>query len=230
MSEFYQSMNDVRYTAAIGHVVTVAGTLKDTGVAANADGRKIVPAGYPIKPASSTIVGAMKDGVACGAGEGPLAEVILVNDVDVTDGDAAATFMVEGILAGSKLIGWPSGAQTALASKGFRFVGAVNQNDPPALAFEVVDHTSEADQYMISTVDPAAGANNSYIAEISETDEYVFHEVGTDMSGGTAYVLGSAIVASEGEYVALYEVDATGKVIKAGIAQIEVEEVEAPAG
>lgn len=222
MSNLYQSMNDVRYTAAIGHWVAISGTLKNTGVEANSDGKKIVPAGYPIKPLSDTIVGDMKAGVVCGEGEGPSAEVILVSDVDVTDGDAPATFMTKGMLAGSQLPTWPSGSQTALTAKGFKFVGVVNQDNPPALVFEVEDHTTETGNYMVATVAPELTAGNSYVVEVVETEGYVLHEVATDLSTGTAYTLGNAIAATEGDYIALYEVDATDKVVKAGIAQIEV--------
>jgi len=77
--------------------------VSDAGVAANAEGRKIVPAGT-VWPANDAT-----------------AEGILFNDVDVTEGPQAAALMVEGYVLEARLPVAPDAtAKTAMTEIKFR--------------------------------------------------------------------------------------------------------------
>lgn len=130
MAEFYNSPTDIRYTAAVGTWLAVAGTLDGTGVVAGTDGRKIVPAGTSVKPKTSgkTIVGDYDaaiitlDETAPAAGDATHedAECLTVHEYDVTDGPVTATFFVYAVV-NEDLITIDAAAKTALEAKGFRF-------------------------------------------------------------------------------------------------------------
>jgi hypothetical protein len=92
------------------HYVNLAITVDDTGIAANADGKKIVPAG--------TIMGG---GVLADPTElavpvnGATSEGVLFNDVDVTYGPAPGALLIHGFVDLAKLPAAPvSAAITAL--------------------------------------------------------------------------------------------------------------------
>ncbi|MFH5185733.1 hypothetical protein ACHHV8_25505 [Paenibacillus sp. TAB 01] len=84
------------------HYVDLAVTVDDTGIAANADGRKIVPAGTII---GNGILGditklAKKAVTTTGVSN---AEGVLFYDVDVTYGPASGALLIHGFIDVSKL-------------------------------------------------------------------------------------------------------------------------------
>lgn len=94
------------------HYVNVAVTVDDTGISANADGRKIVPAGTiigngmltdPTKKAKKAVT---NTGVSN-------AEGVLFNDVDVTYGPAAGAMLVHGFIDLNKLPVAPTAEEIA---------------------------------------------------------------------------------------------------------------------
>lgn len=102
------------------HYVNVAITVSDTGVSANGEGRKIVPAGTflgggvlanettPAVRATTTL-------------EVSNAEGVLFEDVDVTDGPAKGALLIHGFLDTSKLPVAPTAEEKA-ALKQITFV------------------------------------------------------------------------------------------------------------
>lgn len=92
------------------HYVALAVTVDDTGITADANGKKIVPAG--------TILGGgfIDDDTAKAvkANDGT-AEGVLFNDTDVTYGPASGAAIIHGFIATDKLPEAPTGeAKTAL--------------------------------------------------------------------------------------------------------------------
>lgn len=94
------------------HYVNVAVTVDDTGIIANADGKKIVSAGTPVGGiGGATLADPAKkvekkntQGAASGvAGAGVDAEGVLFNDVDVTYGPAPGAMLIHGFLNLDKL-------------------------------------------------------------------------------------------------------------------------------
>lgn len=92
------------------HYVSVAVTVDDTGIVANADGKKIVPAG--------TIVGGgvLADPTKKVSEKNTAdAEGVLLNDVDVTYGPAPGAMVIHGFIDLNKLPAAPAAeAVTAL--------------------------------------------------------------------------------------------------------------------
>lgn len=87
----------------------------NTGVTANAEGRKIIPAGTPVGGTTSALetrntVLAVTNTAATGAN----AQGVLRHDVDVTDGNANATLVVRGEIDLSKCPTIVAEAKTAL--------------------------------------------------------------------------------------------------------------------
>jgi hypothetical protein len=94
---------------------TFPGTLSNTGVLADPDGRKIVYSGTPLKSGGTGTIRANRDVAVCvREGDGLLAETVLYEDVDVTDGSKPATFLLRGTINGSNLPRIPSASGTAL--------------------------------------------------------------------------------------------------------------------
>ncbi|MDU2066628.1 MAG: hypothetical protein E6713_17555 [Sporomusaceae bacterium] len=98
------------------HVVSIAVTMDDTGVTANADGKKIVPCG--------TIIGGIggkalaDDTLPVGLQNDTDAEGVLLNDVDVTYGPASGAMVIHGFIDLGKLPTAPDpAAVTALAGR-----------------------------------------------------------------------------------------------------------------
>lgn len=96
------------------HYVGISVMVDDAGIVANADGRKIVPAGTIIGGtggANAILVNRETlatehntQGVASGeAGAGVDAEGVLMHDVDVTNGDAQGTMIIHGFIDLNKL-------------------------------------------------------------------------------------------------------------------------------
>lgn len=101
------------------HYVAIGITIDDAGITANADGKKIVPAGTIIGGtgganailANSATLATKHNtqGVATStAGAGVDAEGVLLTDVDVTYGDASGTMIIHGFIDLSKLPEVPS--------------------------------------------------------------------------------------------------------------------------
>lgn len=111
------------------HYVAMAIMFDDEGIVANADGKKIVPAGTIIGGtggvnailADVTIKATKHNtqaGVTGAAGAAVDAEGVLFSDVDVTAGDAAGTMLIHGFVDLNKLPEAPSAAAvTALAGR-----------------------------------------------------------------------------------------------------------------
>jgi len=104
------------------HYVNLAVTVSDAGVVANADGKKIVPAGTILGGGflASTTALAVK---ATSTGT-PLvsdAEGVLFNDVDVTHGSASGAALIHGFVATDKLPVAPT-AEEVSALKQITFV------------------------------------------------------------------------------------------------------------
>ncbi|HZG16958.1 MAG TPA: hypothetical protein VE710_18360 [Candidatus Bathyarchaeia archaeon] len=98
------------------HYVAVAVTVDNTGVVANADGKKIVPAG--------TILGGgflADDTKKAVAANDATAEGVLFNDTDVTHGPAPGAAIIHGFIATGKLPAAPS-AEAVTALKQITFV------------------------------------------------------------------------------------------------------------
>lgn len=105
------------------HYVALGVMVDDAGITANADGKKIVPAG--------TIVGGgvlsdntkkvskknTQGGAAGTAGAAVDAEGVLLNDVDVTYGPSSGAMIIHGFIALDKLQEVPS-ADSMVALKG----------------------------------------------------------------------------------------------------------------
>lgn len=95
------------------HYVAIPVTVDDTGVAANADGKKIVPKG--------TIVGGgvlADPTVKVTVQNDADAEGVLFNDADVTDGPVGCAMLIHGFPALDKLPAAPTPeAKTALAGR-----------------------------------------------------------------------------------------------------------------
>ncbi|AKA68542.1 hypothetical protein [Clostridium scatologenes] len=105
------------------HYVTLGVTVDDTGITANSDGKKIVPAGTIVGGgvlSDSTKKVSAKNtqgGAAGSAGAGVDAEGVLLNDVDVTYGPASGAMIIHGFIALDKLPAAPV-ADSVTALKG----------------------------------------------------------------------------------------------------------------
>ena len=87
----------------------------NTGVSANADGKKIIPAGTPVGGATNVLETRNTVlAVTNTAGNGATAQGVLRHDVDVTNGNANATLVVRGEIDLSKCPTIVTEAKTAL--------------------------------------------------------------------------------------------------------------------
>lgn len=93
------------------HVIAIAVTVDDTGIVANSDGKKIVPAGTNVGGVSASVLAnedqlvceKNSDGVAGAAGAAVDAEGVLLHDVDVTYGPASGAMVIHGFINLGKL-------------------------------------------------------------------------------------------------------------------------------
>lgn len=108
------------------HFVAIAVTVDDTGITANADGKKIVPAGTNVggltasalADVSQMVTEKNSDGTAGAAGAAVDAEGVLLNDVDVTYGPASGAMIIHGFVDLGKLPEMPhANAVKALAGR-----------------------------------------------------------------------------------------------------------------
>ena len=89
--------------------------VSNTGVSANAEGKKIIPAGTPVGRATSVLETRNTVlSVTNTAGNGANAQGVLRHDVDVTNGNANATLVVRGEIDLSKCPTIVAEAKTAL--------------------------------------------------------------------------------------------------------------------
>jgi hypothetical protein len=97
------------------HYVTIGVTVDDAGIVANADGKKIVPAGTIVGNALISVLvdNTVKVSELNGAG----ADGVLLDDVDVTYGPASGAMIVHGFVATDKLPAAPN-ADAITALKG----------------------------------------------------------------------------------------------------------------
>ena len=98
------------------HYVNLTVTVSDAGIVANAEGKKIVPAGTIIGGGfltSESLVAVKKNGIG--------AEAVLFNDVDVTYGPAPGAAMIHGFVALDKLPEAPT-AEAIAALKQITFL------------------------------------------------------------------------------------------------------------
>lgn len=109
-------------TKFLDHSVNIAVTLTDSGVVANADGKKIVVAGTILGTAGANPILTDEAMLAIKSNtqgvDGVKAEGVLFNDVDVTHGPNSGAMMIHGFVDLDKLPEAPCAeAKTALAGR-----------------------------------------------------------------------------------------------------------------
>lgn len=83
------------------HYVALGVMVSDTGIIANADGKKIVPAGTIVGGATKKVLDNLDEPVAeknTQGSTGSAAEGVLLNDVDVTHGPASGAMVIHGYI------------------------------------------------------------------------------------------------------------------------------------
>ena len=94
------------------HYVNLAVTVSDAGIVANADGKKIVPAGTIL--GGGVIADDTKDAVkATTTADASNAEGVLFNDTDVTSGPAKGALLIHGFIALDKIPKAPTAEEVA---------------------------------------------------------------------------------------------------------------------
>ena len=77
--------------------VALSGIVGNTGIDANAEGKKIIPAGTPVGSASSILTNPQAVQIACNTAPlGATAQGVLQYDVDVTAGNQNASIVIAG--------------------------------------------------------------------------------------------------------------------------------------
>jgi hypothetical protein len=108
------------------HFVAIPVTLDDTGIVADTDGKKIIPAGTNIGGVSAAVLSddtqlvceKNSDGAAGAAGAAVDAEGVLLNNTDVTYGPASGSMIIHGFIDINKLSEVPhANAIKALAGR-----------------------------------------------------------------------------------------------------------------
>ena len=99
--------NDKQILIAPELAFTIGCLVGNTGVSANAEGRKIIKAGTPVGGATNVLTNRQ---TVLAETTGETAQGVVLHDVDVTDGDANATLVIEGVIDVLKL-------ETAVATK-----------------------------------------------------------------------------------------------------------------
>lgn len=109
---------DVEFLASKKNLVTKAVTLDASKWTAGTDGRKIVKAGTVLgKITASGLFGPYKDGNADGT---ETADCILLHTVDLTDGNAAAAAVTQGVVREARLTGIDANGKADLKHIEFR--------------------------------------------------------------------------------------------------------------
>ena len=119
-------MNTTTILKFPNHFVAIPVTVDDTGITADSDGKKIVPAGTIIGGVSASVLKddtqlvceKNSDGETGAAGAAVDAEGVLYNDVDVTYGTASGSMIIHGFIDLNKLPATPhANAVTAIAGR-----------------------------------------------------------------------------------------------------------------
>ena len=87
--------NDKQILIAPELAFTVGCLVGNTGVSANKEGRKIIKAGTPVGGATNVLTNRQ---TVLAETTGETAQGVVLHDVDVTDGDANATIVIEGVI------------------------------------------------------------------------------------------------------------------------------------
>jgi hypothetical protein len=87
--------NDKQILIAPELAFTIGCLVGNTGVSANAEGRKIIKAGTPVGGATKVLTNRQ---TVLAEATGETAQGVVLHDVDVTDGDANATLVIEGVI------------------------------------------------------------------------------------------------------------------------------------
>lgn len=99
------------------HFVAIPVTFDDTGIVANADGKKIIPAGSIVGGSGGSVL-ANSDTIKAIVQNDANAEGVTFNDVDVTHGPRAGAMLVHAFIDVAKLPAAPDAAAvTALAGR-----------------------------------------------------------------------------------------------------------------
>lgn len=123
VSTTYSSPKDI---LKFDHYVAIGVTVSDTGVTANSDDKKIVPAGtvvggiggFTLSDDTKSVEAKATQGGATGtAGAGVDAEGVLLTDVDVTYGPASGSMVIHGFIDLNKIAAPVADAKTALKSR-----------------------------------------------------------------------------------------------------------------
>lgn len=112
-----ETSNTVKDVLLAPHLAFEIGVqVSNTGVSANAEGRKIIPAGTPLGAATSVLSNrATVLQTTNTSSAGAQSQGILRYDVDVTNGNANATLIVSGVVDSSKCPTIDATVKTALA-------------------------------------------------------------------------------------------------------------------
>lgn len=98
--EDYGNINQILF--AVQHEVSVGIVIADTGITAGEDGKKIVKAGTPVTgdltKRETAFTAIIPSGVKEGETTTPVAEGVLLHDVDVTSGEGNATLLLFGFV------------------------------------------------------------------------------------------------------------------------------------
>lgn len=126
LSKFVQTdyLNKKEILKFPDHYVALAVMVSDEGVSANADGKKIVPAGTIVGGATKPVLANLDEPVTkknTQAVDGSAAEGVLFNDVDVTYGAAPGAMVIHGFIATDKLPEAPC-ADAIAALKQIQFI------------------------------------------------------------------------------------------------------------
>ena len=209
-------IDNVLMNVAPGSFLAIPGTLTNTGIVANADGRKIVPAGTALESNSTGSILTNGDAAkACTDYTGAQAEAILNSDVDVTDGNVATSFLIAGRIDGALCPDFKYGSIAALKANGIFVEGGYTQESSPILTFAAVA-SAAVGATKIASVTPTLGDGHSYVVAVDEA----LPPVGTDLTDNadwTAYTLGNDITADTGDVISLVEIDGDGVVVKGGL-------------
>lgn len=104
--------NDMEILVTPANLVTFSGTVIATNVTADSEGKKIVPAGKFIDTDGNVVTQTGTEGSETLSAT-PVG--VLLDTVDVTDGDQPAAFVVEGYLRADRVLdGWATAAVTLL--------------------------------------------------------------------------------------------------------------------
>ena len=106
--------NDKQILIAPELAFTVGCLVGNTGISANKEGRKIIKAGTPVGGATNVLTNRQ---TVLAEATGETAQGVVLHDVDVTDGDANATLVIEGVIDVLKLDATVAGKLKSAAEK-----------------------------------------------------------------------------------------------------------------